>query len=359
MSAYPLPSTPRRTPHPAALWRPMAKATWLQHRGTIATGITLVALTALVIIMAGVDPHLEYARAAAAGCFGASPGAACPDLLNTLAGYTNGLSLITITLLVIPALAGMFIGAPLLAREVESGTFRFAWTQEIGRNRWLVGKLVLLGAASTLATAALGQLATWYASPFESAQLASHWQAGQFATTSCTLAAWTLFALAAGAFLGLVTGRAVAAMAATGALVGGLIVLNFMRLHDSLLSVAASVTQTSPSGTGLGALNTFPATGGIPGPPGSWLISGWYTGPGGHLLSGNALYSLLASLATSKSGAEQNPGQWLARHHYAYWVSYQPASRFWIFQGAETMLLLVFAALLTAGTIWLARRRHS
>ena len=35
----------------------------------------------------------------------------------------------------------MFWGAPLLAREFETGTFRLAWTQSVTRTRWLAVKL--------------------------------------------------------------------------------------------------------------------------------------------------------------------------------------------------------------------------
>ena len=43
--------------------------------------------------------------------------------------------------------SGMFVGAPLLAREYSSGTARFAWTQGAGRTRPTVAKLILLGLA--------------------------------------------------------------------------------------------------------------------------------------------------------------------------------------------------------------------
>ena len=32
-----------------------------------------------------------------------------------------------------PALIGLFFGAPLIARELETGTFRLAWTQSVTR----------------------------------------------------------------------------------------------------------------------------------------------------------------------------------------------------------------------------------
>ena len=40
-----------------------------------------------------------------------------------------------------------------------------------------------------------------------------------------------------------------------------------------------------------------------------------------------------------------------------YWVSYQPASRFWPFQWIEGGWLLALSVLLIAATIWLVRHR--
>jgi hypothetical protein len=338
-------------------WRPMARVTWLQHRGALVAGVVLFVGTAVLIVGTGLGPHALYGRAVTAGCLGTSSNSACPSLLNSLATYTNGMTVITITLFAIPVLTGMFVGAPLLAREIESGTFRFAWTQGTGRARWILGKLVLLGGASTVATCVLGLLADWYAGPFQAVGLASRWQGGLFNVTDVMLPAWTLLSLAAGMFAGLLIGRVVAAMAATGVFIGGLMLLDFMKLQNSFLSVAVSVTQTAPSGNGLGALNTFATNGGIPGPPGSWLVSGWYTGSDGHYLSSNAVTSLLNDMDSGTGGVAKNPALWLAQHHAAYWVSYQPASRFWAFQGVSAVVLLGIAALFTAGILWLARRR--
>jgi hypothetical protein len=328
MQQYPIP------------WRPMARVTWLQQRGSLITAAVLFAGYALLIVVSGLGSHATHARL-------------------SLSAQTTRLSLITIALLVIPVLAGMFIGAPLLAREIESGSFRFAWTQGIGRIRWVVTKLVLLCGAGAAAAGMLGFLADWYGGPFESVGLASRWQGGQFNVTVLTLPAWTLCSLAAGIFAGLLIGRVVAAMAATAAFAGGLLVLDFMRLHDWFLGIAPGVTRGSPSGTGLGALNTFAVPGGIPGPPGSWLVNGWYTGPDGQRLSSAAVNSLVNKLYVSKSAAAlNNPAQWLAWHHDAYWISYQAVSRFWVFQGAEAGILLAITVTFVIGTIRLISRRE-
>ena len=74
---------------------------------------------------------LHHAYAAAAACRPAlSP--ACLDLPDTFNG-ANGLLANGILLQALPALIGAFVGAPVLARELETGTFRYAWTQGFGR----------------------------------------------------------------------------------------------------------------------------------------------------------------------------------------------------------------------------------
>ena len=52
-----------------------------------------------------------------------------------------------------------------------------------------------------------------------------------------------------------------------------------------------------------------------------------------------------------------DPGQYLAQHGYASWISYQPANRFWAFQWIESGWLIALSVLLIAATVWLVRRR--
>jgi ABC-type transport system involved in multi-copper enzyme maturation permease subunit len=61
------------------------------------------------------------------------------DFLST---YDHTATLIPSLLQALPALIGAFVGAPVLARELETGTFRYAWTQGFGRWRWTLAKLV-------------------------------------------------------------------------------------------------------------------------------------------------------------------------------------------------------------------------
>src|SRR4051794_10309307 len=81
-------------------------------------------------------------------------------------GYES-LRLLGTGLVGVPAVIGAFWGAPLVARELESGTHRLAWTQSVPRVRWLATKLAIAGAAAAVATGVFSLLFTWWSLPFD------------------------------------------------------------------------------------------------------------------------------------------------------------------------------------------------
>ncbi len=337
MTALTATPAPAGRGHPVP-WRPMARATWLQHRAALITLLAVSIALALAIVAGrlAIGPSYEP---------------------NTMAASTNSFTALVIAVHVLPVVIGVFAGAPLISRELESGTFRFTWTQGIGRTRYVLTTLALLAAAAAAATCALGVLLGWYAHPFDAAGIQSRWQPGLFDTTPLTLPAWTLAALSIGTFLGTLTGRIVAAIAATGAAAGGLRLAAFWNLDHRLLNLRALAAHAAP----LGYLSTGPlnqsATPGF-GPAGSWLVRGWVTGPGGQVLSTTATASLNSRIyaAMSHAGSKAGPATWLSAHHYAYWLSYQPASQFWYFQGITGTVLIALATISTLITIRLIRR---
>src|ERR1019366_4087607 len=109
-------------------------------------------------------------------------------------------------------------GAPVLAREFEAGTFRFAWTQGFGRWRWTLAKLVGLGIVVTAASGALSVLASWYYEPyFASGSLTKFnpLNTGLFDLRGIGFAAWTLAAFAIGALAGVLIRRVVPTIVTT------------------------------------------------------------------------------------------------------------------------------------------------
>jgi ABC-type transport system involved in multi-copper enzyme maturation permease subunit len=142
----------------------------------------------------------------------------CQDAVNNFNGLDNFLSN-GVILQVLPVLIGAFVGAPLLAREMETGTFRCTWTQGFGRWRWTLAKLVALGLAVTAAAELFSLVLGWYYQPyFNTGNYAlaineqSPFNFALFDLGRVTFAGWTLAAFAIGALAGMLIRRYSAAM---------------------------------------------------------------------------------------------------------------------------------------------------
>ena len=268
------------------------------------------------------------------------------------------MSIPAVLLQVLPALIGAFVGAPVLGRELETGTFRFAWTQGFGRWRWALAKLVPLALLLAAATCAFGFLVSWCYQPFSAA---GNQDLGIYGNSpivtvpslrAVTFPAWTVAAFAVGVLAGMLIRRVVPAIVATLAVYAGLAVAAAALLREHYLTPLVTSDQNVP-GT-------------------AWTVSQWWTKDGRFAFAGNPPDSLLNQCtfpqtgSTSKGGGAGGGGgpssvnpfaQCLAPHGYAQWTSYQPASRFWPFQWIEGGWLLALSVLLIAATIWLVQRR--
>jgi hypothetical protein len=343
-----------RGTHP---WSRLTWITWRQHRGTLAGFAALAGAFALLLLYAGLKVHDAYAVLLAHHCSVATTAGPCGRAAGVFLGQpydllANGAAL---ALHVWPVLIGMFLGAPLLAREYEAGTLRFAWTQGTGRLRWAATQFALLAAATAVVSCGLGALAGWASQPFAALGYASRWQAGQFDTTVITAAGWAVAAFALGTLLGAVVRRTVAGMAVTGAAVAALAAVTYWKLDYLLLSTHPRVGPDqglAQANFALPTIDTY-AQPAYPGPPGSWLVRGYFEGPTGRPLGPGAVQAVTRRLLSAKPSAGT---QWLATHHVSLLVAYQPAARFWLWQGVAGGILLLFAAALFAATLLLLRR---
>jgi hypothetical protein len=92
----------------------------------------------------------------------------------------------------------------------------------------------------------------------------------------------------------------------------------------------------------------------------AWIMSQWWTKGGTFAFAGWPSNSLLMRLCPSPGPYKQpqeTVRQCMVQHGYTQWTSYQPASRFWLFQWIEGGWLLALSVLLIAAAIGLVRRR--
>jgi len=241
-----------------------------------------------------------------------------------------------------------------LARELETGTFRYAWTQGFGRWRWALAKLVLLAVAVTAAAGAFSVLVSWYYQPYfvagnQNVSLSemTPFFPGLFDLRGVAFAAWTLAAFAIGALAGMLIRRVVPAIAATLAAYAGLAFATVVFLRQHYLPPLATSNLNVPAS--------------------AWVMSQWWTRNGKFAFAGWPPDNILQRFCPAGPSGPVGPGgkpkaagiaQCLAQHGgYTQWTSYHPASQFWAFQWVEGGWLLALSVLLIAATVWLVRRR--
>ncbi len=325
-------------------WRRMVWVTWRQHCVALVGLAVLLSTLAVYLLIQGRQMHHAYSTALA--CHPASS-SACMNAMNYFTSTYNLTARKIPTLLIqaVPALIGAFLGAPLLARELETGTFRYAWTQGFGPWRWTLAKLVSLAVLAAAAAELLSLLFSWYYQPFIADGQTSPLAASIFNLRGGAFAFWTLVAFTIGGFAGVLIRRVVPALVTTLATYAALVLVvgQFLRLHYLTPLIARQQSVT------LSAVVT-----------GNWGLKGGrtvfsFTGEP----TPNVLGQFCPSGVTVKpsSGVVGGFAQCLSQHGYTLMASYQPASRFWPLQWIECGWLLALSVLLIAATVWLVRRR--
>jgi hypothetical protein len=343
----------------------MVWLTWRQFRWQAVAAAALLAVVAIVLGVTGPRLVTRYDQIGLPGCHTACA-ALAGKLINELEFTTYGKLFYAglVVMYLVPALIGIFWGAPLISREFETGTFRLAWNQSITRTGWTLGKLSLIGLAS-VATAGLLSLAiTWWASPIDHAL--SYDQSGSrflrlsplvFAARGVAPLGYAAFAFALGVTAGVLIRRTVPAMAVTLVVFAAVQILMATLVQPHLIppvhatapfnaNTANEVVMTS-SGNG-------PITMILKGNfsrPGAWILSNQTITPSGRVFDGPPGRACTANVP------QQDCSNWLNSLHLRQLISYQPASRFWPLQWTETAIYLVLAAGLGTLCTWQIRRR--
>ncbi len=190
----------------------MTWLTWRQFRAQAGVAFAVLAVIAVILVVTGTRLAHLYATSGIAGCTAA--GGNCGNLVDEFLRNYHLLQNIGNLLVAAPVLVGIFWGAPLVARELEAGTYRLAWTQSITRTRWLAVKLAVVGLASMVVVGLFSLMVTWWSSPLDKVHM-DRLSAGAFGQRGIVPIAYAAFAFALGVTLGLLIRRTLPAIAAT------------------------------------------------------------------------------------------------------------------------------------------------
>lgn len=318
--------------------------TWRQHRAEVLGGLVLLAALAAVLLVTGLPMHTAYTGQGVAACVAGAAAEDCDVLLEQFTRRYVGLGDLVTLLAVLPALAGVFIGAPLLGRELEHGTWRLAWAQGVTRTRWLAVKLALLTAAVIVLAVGFTAVFTWWRGPLDGIQGRFDGAAYNFEGVAPT--AWAVFAFALGTLAGTLARRTIPAMALTFfgywvvwlplVLVGRpRFLAPLVRTFDPAVDAAKATAGRSALGAGR-----------------DWIMDSGLVDRAGHRLT----LAQESAVLRAARGADGTLA-YLHQHGIRSLEVYQPGDRFWTFQLIEAGLLVALAVVLVGVAVWLVHRR--
>jgi hypothetical protein len=298
--------------------------------------VVAAVLAALVILL--VPQGLHMSSAFGSGDLAACAGAKTPACGAAVSGFLDRFAFVRGVfdwLRLVPGVIGVLLAAPLVL-ELENGTYRLAWTQGVTRGRLLAAKLSVGVVTALLAAGAFSLLMTWSRGPLD--ELLGRMDAAVFDIEGIVPLAWTVFAFGLALMVGVLLRRTgVALVVAFAAYVGGRIFVD-SRLRPHYLT---PVTQRFTVGAGPPALER------------DFVLSHHFVDAAGRR------FTVTPQIVEACSGSRGlGAAGCLTRHGAAYFqVVYQPAGRFWLFQGIETALLGgVGLALVVLAALWLQRR---
>jgi ABC-type transport system involved in multi-copper enzyme maturation permease subunit len=341
--------------------------TWRQFRPQAV--VVAAGLSAFAILLLVTGPHLVtlYRDSALASCH-SSCGAQAGEFLttvNSVAPYHLVYLLGALLIILLPAVIGLFWGAPLIARELETGTFRLAWNQSVTRERWLAVKLSVVALASMAAAGLLSLILGWWASPIDQAAtiqpvggFENRFFPVVFGTRGIAPIGYAAFAFVLGVLVGLMIRRTIPAMGITLAVIAAVQIVFPLWVRPHLITPVRNVsTVTVGNIQGLGVdpgnqqiQNIMVAA---PDVPGTWIISSQVTTASGSTSFGTVPQ---ACQPPSASGPQACFSA-LAQKDLKSVVTYEPPGRYWTFQWLELGIFLTAAVLLAWGCFWWVRRR--
>ncbi len=339
--------------------------TWRQFRTQAIVAGCVLAVYAIVLLATGFGLSHVYNSSGLPGC---QSHGTCSQAIHTFSSemrgsvYAFAFYIGAVLIYAGPAVIGAFWGAPLVAREIETGTFRVAWSQSVSRNRWLIVKVAMVGLAAMLGAGLLSLILNWWAGPvYKAASFAppdsslgfSRLSPLLFGTNGIAPIGYTAFGFALGLAAGVLIKRTLPAMAVTLAGLGFVLLAwpNWVRPH-LITPVRELVALNTSAIQGLSVSTTHQMTifAGVS-KPGAWVLSDQAVNSAGHAFAGQATNACI-------NFNQQACNASIAALHLKQLVIFQPASRFWPLQGYETgVYVLAAIALALFCSWWISRRR--
>jgi hypothetical protein len=364
--------------------------TWRQFRAQAITAAAALAAFAILLAVNASDLSGMYNSSGLLTCHGSTCANLASQFLQELSGGGGGFVILAATpymmqyflgvlvILIAPAVTGVFWGAPLIARELEAGTFRLTWNQSITRTRWLAVKLALVGAAAMAVTEAFSLIQAWWAAPIGkavglggSSSIFSETRFGWFVfpTHGITPLGYAAFGFALGVTAGLLVRRPIPAMAITLAIFAVVQFVTPAWIRPNLFPTSNTVTTIAAAGATV-SVRANPklviSASTVPGQPGAWIISSGGVNAAGHPVGvmPAACEATAAQTLGSHRGFASGPASTalnncVASHGIRVAESYQPASHYWPLQWSETGMFLALAVALACYCFWRLNRRRS
>ena len=318
----------------------MTWLTWRQHRGEALALVLLVAVIGVILLVLGLPMHNLFPLGAA-HCAVPPLDQACRIGLTQLQRDYDYATPILVLLNLVPFAIGAFLGAPLLARELEAGTWQLAWTQAVPRMRWLAAKLTALGTLTVLLAVLFSSLISWYRQPLD---LFGRFEINGFDVSGTVPLAYALFAFAVATAAGALLRRSLPALAAslaTFVAVRATVAVWLRPNYRTPLRIFEAI-PTDSAGASVATNN----------------VQDWTLGDGFSDAAGNHLDDVAVSMLDHKA-AEAGVDVKTYMHDLGIhrWATYHPADRFWTFQLIETGLFVGLAAILLVLVMWRVKRR--
>jgi len=337
----------------------MIRFAWLQSRTQALTAAVLLGALAVVAAITGIQLSHLYSSFVASCHTGCE--LATTQFLSHDQFMDHALDLVA---LLAPALIGIFWGAPLLARELETGTYRLVWNQCVSRSRWLASKMAVVGLVSVSAATALTLTITWW---YRALDRVGTNQYNVFDRRDIVPIAYAVFAFAAGALIGAVIRRTLPAMATTLGVYTFARIATTIWIRPHVLSPAHKTTAFNAgqvgitiNGTANGPVAHIAAQGS--GPPNSWTLSSHVVTNTGHVPTPAQLAAFAHQYCpgpgnTRIGGPHTCINQ--ATKTFRLLVTYLPANKYWTLQWLESGIFLAAAIVATLGCYWWITRRIS